>query len=135
MTFNEERLRESAQRLALQDNRKLRVPDNPLYQKRTYWGWLATPAAAVAGIVLGMSVHLIAGQEPELRIVQTTDTVCIERPVCDTVYLTKVVEKVRTIAKPVKDNSVPTSVAVDEDTSACTSVACDGINYAALTLN
>ena len=48
----EDKLSESAQRLAYEDNKNLRVPQNPLGQKPSYWGWVASPAAAVAGIVL-----------------------------------------------------------------------------------
>ncbi len=76
----EDKLRESAQRLATRDNQRLHVPNSPLAQKRSYWGWVATPAAAVAGIVLGMSMNLFLAGEPEVRIVENTDTVCIERP-------------------------------------------------------
>ena len=74
----EDKLRESAQRLATRDNQRLHVPDSPLAQKRSYWGWVASPAAAVAGIVLGMSMNLFLAGEPEVRIVENTDTVAIQ---------------------------------------------------------
>ena len=132
----EDKLRESAQRLAARDNQRLHIPDNPLAQKQTYWGWFAAPAAAVAGIVLGMSMHLLATGEPEIRYVQNTDTVCIERPVRDTLYITQVVEKVKVVSKPVPQVTERNKqVAEEEDTAACTSVQCDGINYAVLALN
>ncbi len=135
----EDRLREAANRLASEENKTLHVPSNPLAQKRTYWGWVAAPAAAVAGIVLGMSLDLISTGEPEVRYVHRTDTIEVIRPVRDTVYLTQVVEKVRIVSKPA---SAPQLVATTEpvgtdaaDTPACTSVQCDGINYASLALN
>ena len=131
----EDKLRESAQRLAARDNQALHVPDSPLAQKQTYWGWFATPAAAVAGIVLGMSMHLLATGEPEIRYVQNTDTVCIERPVRDTLYITQIVEKVKVVEASRQTTEANKQASEEEDTAACTSVQCDGINYAVLALN
>ena len=135
----EDRLSESAQRLASEENKTLHVPSNPLAQKRTYWGWVAAPAAAVAGIVLGMSLDLLSTGEPEVRYVQSTDTIEVVRPVRDTIYLTQVVEKVRIVNKPTDaPQSITPTEAVstyDDDVPACTSVQCDGINYASLALN
>ena len=135
----EERLSESAQRLAARDNKTLHVPANPLAQRRSYWGWVAAPAAAVAGIVLGLSMSYIAQDKPEIRYVENTDTICIDNSVHDTVYITQVVEKVKVVEKPV--NAALSSAernkeaSEEEDTAACTSVQCDGINYAVLALN
>ena len=134
----EDRLHESARRLASEENNALHVPTNPLAQKRTYWGWVAAPAAAVAGIVLGMSLDLLATGEPEIRYVQNTDTVEVVRPVRDTIYLAQVVEKVKYIEKdvsarqqtPAEDKQAD----AEEDTATCTSIQCDGINYAVLAL-
>lgn len=131
----EDKLRESAQQLATRDNQRLHVPDNPLAQKRSYWGWAATPAAAVAGIVLGMSMNLFLAGEPEIRIVENTDTVCIERPVLDTIYVTQVVEKVKVVEASRQTAERNKRASEEEDTAACTSVQCDGINYAVLALN
>jgi hypothetical protein len=131
----EDKLRESAQRLATHDNQRLHVPDSPLAQKRSYWGWAATPAAAVAGIVLGMSMNLFLAGEPEVRIVENTDTVCIERPVLDTIYVTQVVEKVKVVEASQQTAERNKRASEEEDTAACTSVQCDGINYAVLALN
>ncbi|MBQ9169411.1 MAG: hypothetical protein IJ148_11515 [Bacteroidaceae bacterium] len=135
----EDRLCEAAQRLASEENKTLHVPSNPLAQKRTYWGWVAAPAAAVAGIVFGMSLDLLSTGEPEVRYVQSTDTIEVVRPVRDTIYLTQVVEKVRIVNKPT-DTPQPAvtteAVSTDaDDVPACTSVQCDGINYASLALN
>lgn len=131
----EDKLRESAQRLATRDNQRLHVPDGPLAQKRSYWGWAATPAAAVAGIVLGMSMNLFLAGEPEVRIVENTDTVCIERPILDTIYVTQVVEKVKVVEASRQTTERNKQASEEEDTAACTSVQCDGINYAVLALN
>lgn len=131
----EDKLRESAQRLATRDNQRLHVPDSPLAQKRSYWGWVATPAAAVAGIVLGMSMNLFLAGETEVRIVENTDTVCIDRPVLDTIYVTQVVEKVKVVEASQQTAERNKQASEEEDTAACTSVQCDGINYAVLALN
>ncbi|MBO6060092.1 MAG: hypothetical protein J6P67_08125 [Bacteroidaceae bacterium] len=156
----EDKLRASAQRIVGQDNRKMHVPQNPLTQKKTYWGWVATPAAAVAGLVLGLSMHLYLDdgqQTTDYRLQtsapyqhasvlkhprtdngqRTTDTVRILQPVHDTLYLTQIVEKEKIIVRQAADTSQAESVSMQEemDTPACTSIQCDGINYAILASN
>ena len=144
----EDKLRESAHRLAYEDNKNLRVPQNPLGQKPSYWGWVATPAAAVAGIVLGMSMNSIVGNGSDVQLVQTTDTVEVVQPIHDTLYLTQVVEKERIVERPVyilknadsienlsvSEQSEKPSSTQQDDSLPCTSIQCDGINYALLTL-
>lgn len=144
----EDKLSESAQRLAYEDNKNLRVPQNPLGQKPSYWGWVATPAAAVAGIVLGMSMNSIVGNGSDVQLVQTTDTVEVVQPVHDTLYLTQVVEKERIVERPVyiqknadsiekiqvSEQAESMSSPQQDDSLPCTSIQCDGINYALLTL-
>ncbi|MBR1500289.1 MAG: hypothetical protein IJ615_11820 [Bacteroidaceae bacterium] len=134
----EDRLREAARRLSSEENKALHVPSNPLAQKQTYWGWVAAPAAAVAGIVLGMSLDLLSTSEPEIRYVQNTDTIEVVRPVRDTIYLTEVVEKVRYIERDANARQQTAGrdqrADSEEDTTICTSVQCDGINYAVLAL-
>jgi len=144
----EDKLSESAQRLAYEDNKNLRVPQNPLGQKASYWGWVATPAAAVAGIVLGMSMNSIVDDGSDVQLVQTTDTVEVVRPVHDTLYLTQVVEKERIVERPVyihknadsiekiqvSEQAESMSSPQQDDSLPCTSIQCDGINYALLTL-
>ena len=144
----EDKLSESAQRLAYEDNKNLRVPQNPLGQKPSYWGWVATPAAAVAGIVLGMSMNSIVDDGSDVQLVQTTDTVEVVQPVRDTLYLTQVVEKERIVERPVyihknadsiekiqvSEQAESMSSPQQDDSLPCTSIQCDGINYALLTL-
>lgn len=144
----EDKLSESAQRLAYEDNKNLRVLQNPLGQKASYWGWVATPAAAVAGIVLGMSMNSIVGNGSDVQLVQTTDTVEVVQPVHDTLYLTQVVEKERIVERPVyiqknadsiekiqvSKQAESMSSPQQDDSLPCTSIQCDGINYALLTL-
>lgn len=144
----EDRLTKSAQNLAFEDNRRMHVPSNPLSKKASYWGWVATPAAAVVGIVLGMSLNSIVNEDSSVQFVQTTDTVEVVRPVHDTLYLTQVVEKERIVERPVyiqknadsienslaSEQSEKPSLTEEEDTPPCTSIQCDGINYALLTL-
>ena len=77
MNTFEDKLQASARRLMVQDNKNLRVPQNPLKQKRTYWGWVTTPAAAVAGLIFGLSVPMFVDNEPDIKYVHDTDTVQI----------------------------------------------------------
>ena len=130
----EDKLQASAQRLTRQENRNLRVPQNPMQQKRAYWGWVATPAAAVIGIVFGMSLHLFTGNHSDAHLAQLTDTIRIVQPVHDTLYLTQVVEKERIVNKYIPIPQV-TQTATKEPApqpEECTSIQCDGINYAFL---
>ena len=139
MTTFEDKLQASAQRLAAKENRQLHVPQNPLKQKRTYWGWVATPAAAVIGLIFGMSLPLFMGNEKEVQYVHLSDTLRIVQPVHDTLYLTQIVEKERVIEKRVpvglgEDSETTASVHMqdEEEETTCTSIQCDGINYSIL---
>jgi hypothetical protein len=133
----EDKLQASALRLVHQEDSKLHVPQKPMQQKRAYWGWVATPAAAVVGIVFGMSMHLFTSNHPDATLAQSTDTIRIVQPVHDTLYLTQVVEKERIVNK-----YIPTPEVVKADVKEstpqpeeCTSIQCDGINYAILASN
>ena len=130
----EDKLQASAQRLAHQEDSKLHVPQNPMLQKRAYWGWVATPAAAVVGIVFGMSMHLFTGNQSEATLAQSTDTIRIVQPVHDTLYLTQVVEKERIVNKYIAKPEVAKADTKESDSLSgeCTSIQCDGINYAIL---
>ena len=130
----EDKLQTSAQRLAHQEDSKLHVPQNPMQQKRAYWGWVATPAAAVVGIVFGMSMHLFSGNQSEATLAQSTDTIRIVQPVHDTLYLTQVVEKERIVNKYMSTPEVSKADVKESNPQPeeCTSIQCDGINYAIL---
>ena len=130
----EDKLQASAQRLAREENRNLHVPQNPMQQKRAYWGWVATPAAAVVGIVFGMSMHLFSDNHPDASLAQSKDTVRIFQPVHDTLYLTQVVEKERIVNKYIAKPEVAKADTKESDSLSgeCTSIQCDGINYAIL---
>lgn len=131
----EDKLQTSAQRLARQVDKKLHVPQNPMQQKRAYWGWVATPAAAVVGIVFGMSLHLFTDSNPNTTLALTTDTIRIVQPVHDTLYLTQVVEKERIINKyiPMPEVAKAETKEPSPQPETCTSIQCDGINYTFLT--
>lgn len=135
----EDKLQASAQRLARQENRNLHVPGNPLKQKRTYWGWVATPAAAVIGLVFGMSLQLFIDNGPQTTVnrLPTIDTVRIIQPVHDTLYLTQVVEKEKVVYRHLPAPQATETEAKDSDyqPGQCTSIQCDGINYAILATN
>ena len=131
----EDKLQTSAQRLARQVDKKLHVPQNPMQQKRVYWGWVATPAAAVVGIVFGMSLHLFTDSNPNTTLALTIDTIRIVQPVHDTLYLTQVVEKERIVNKyiPMPEVAKAETKEPSPQPETCTSIQCDGINYAFLT--
>ena len=135
----EDKLQASAQRLARQENRNLHVPGNPLKKKRTYWGWVATPAAAVIGLVFGMSLQLFIDNGPQTTVnrLPTIDTVRIIQPVHDTLYLTQVVEKEKVIYRQLPAPQATETETKDSDyqPGQCTSIQCDGINYSILATN
>lgn len=137
MTTFEDKLRASSRRLMAQDNKRLHVPQNPLSQKKNYWGWVATPAAAVVGVVFGMSVHLFMSGDPDSSLTQSTDTICILQPVHDTLYLTQVVEKEKIIYKQAEEKKGKDTAPLQEEANSptCTSIQCDGINYSILATN
>ena len=131
----EEKLQASARRLADRDNRTMHVPHAPMRPRRAYWGWVATPAAALVGLVFGMSLHLFMAGEKDVRQICSTDTIRIVQPVHDTLYLTQIVERERVIEKPVTQVAETDAGESDPQPEECTSIQCDGINYAILASN
>ena len=133
----EDKLHASAQRLAKQENKGLHVPQNPMQQKRTYWGWVATPAAAVVGLIFGMSLPLFMQSEPNTPLAQTTDTIRVIESVRDTLYLTQVVEKEKVVYKALSTQQTAESAPRESDyqPGQCTSSQCDGIDYSILATN
>lgn len=131
----EEKLQASARRLADRDNRTMHVPHAPMRPRRAYWGWVATPAAALVGIVFGMSLHLFVAEEKGVRQICSTDTIRILQPIHDTLYLTQIVERERVIEKPVTQVAEADAGEADLQPEECTSIQCDGINYAILASN
>lgn len=133
----EDKLHASAQRLAEQENKGLHVPQNPMQQKRTYWGWIATPAAAMVGIIFGMTLPLFMRSEPTNQLAQSIDTVRVIESVRDTLYLTQVVEKEKVIYKSLPTQQTAESAPRESDyqPGQCTSIQCDGIDYSILATN
>ena len=133
----EDKLQASSQRLAEQENKGLHVPQNPMQQKRTYWGWIATPAAAVVGIIFGMTLPLFMRSEPTNQLAQSIDTVRVIESVRDTLYLTQVVEKEKVIYKSLPTQQTAESAPRESDyqPGQCTSIQCDGIDYSILATN
>ena len=139
MTF-EDRIHQSAKRISARQNAKLHVPANPRKSGTTYWGWVATPAAAVVGIAFGLSFQhriMMHGTDEtatrEIATQQVHDTVYVPDVRHDTLWLTRVEEKVRLVEREAPANTVATTTAPSDDV--CTSVSCDGINYAILASN
>ena len=137
MTF-EDRIHQSARRTSAQQNAGLHVPANPRKTNTTYWGWIATPAAAVVGIALGLSLqHHTVTETGNTAISEIAgqpvhDTVYVTDVRHDTLWLTRIKEKVRYVEREAPANTVATTSPSDD---VCTSVSCDGINYAILASN
>ena len=140
----EDRLRDSAKRLMEEENSRLVVPKNPCGSHKTInWGWIATPAAAVVGILFGMSLPMTNpssdGDTDRLGMTaQLRDSVFMNNDIIDTVYITKTIEKQKVVEKVVwKDRGQEQQTIAQTDIvdsldfeSECTSLACDGIDYA-----
>lgn len=134
----EDRLRDSAKRLMEEENGRLVVPKNPRNNSKLNWGWIATPAAAVVGILFGMSLPMTNNQEDTGAVAQLRDTIFLENDIIDTVFITKTIEKQKVVEKVVwkdrvqdQQNIAQTEILDSLDfESQCTSIACDGIDYA-----
>lgn len=140
----EDRLRDSAKRLMKEENSQLVVPKNPRGKSKLNWAWIATPAAAVVGILFGMSLPMTKNQENTDLMAQLRDTVYVESDLIDTVYITKTIEKQKVVERQKVVEKVVWRDRVQEQKeiaqtdildsidfeSECTSIACDGIDYA-----
>ena len=133
----EDRLRDSAKRMMEEENKRLAVPKNPRGSHKTInWGWIATPAAAVVGVLFGMSLPMMNNsQDVTGAMAQNRDTIYLENDILDTILITKTVVKEKKV-KVYVDKHDAADLAQTEhiDTfdieSQCTSIACDGIDYA-----
>ena len=137
----EGKIREAIRNSVAEQNRSLHVPQNPMRVHRSYWGWVATPVAAVIGIVFGMSFQLMT-EDADDTFADVIDTIRITEFQKDTVYLTKV-EKENIckhdtifVSMPAKDSLYRPNLTVPlEEEPQCTSIQCDGINYSLLVVN
>lgn len=127
----EQQIAESVGRLRHNSDDISAVPPCPIPQRRRpSWGWWATPAAAVAGLLIGWAWAHTAPNEPEKFIAAAgTDTVIIYRDSVKTVHDT-VVKRIRIATPsaavhehPVAENTVP-----PPDTMGC-DIECDGVSY------
>ena len=141
----EDRLRDSAKRLMEEENGRLVVPKNPRDKRKLNWGWIATPAAAVVGVLFGMSLPMTNNyQKGTGAVAQLRDTIFLENDILDTVYVTKTIEKRKVVERQKivekvvwKDraqdvNDIARTEIIDslDFESECTSIACDGMDYA-----
>jgi hypothetical protein len=121
-----------------EENSRLVVPKNPRGKSKLNWGWIATPAAAVAGILFGMSLPMTNSQENTSMMAQLRDTVYVGNETIDTVYITKTIEKQKIVKRVIwkdrvqehKDIAQTDLIDSLDFESECTSIACDGIDYA-----
>lgn len=132
----EDRLRDSAKRLMEEENGRLVVPKNPRNNSKLNWGWIATPAAAVVGILFGMSLPMMNDTQNDTgAVAQLRDTIFLENDITDTVFITKTVVKEKRVRVYVNSHDAG-DIAKNENVdtfdieSQCTSIACDGIDYA-----
>ena len=135
----EDRLRDSAKRIMEEENCRLVVPKNPRGKNKLNWGWIATPAAAVAGILFGMSLPMMNDTPNNTgAVAQLRDTVYVGNETIDTVYITKTIEKQKIVKRVIwkdrvqehKDIAQTDLIDSLDFESECTSIACDGIDYA-----
>lgn len=135
----EDRLKDSAKRMMEEENSQLAVPKNPrTSSKKMNWGWIATPAAAIVGVLFGMSLPMTNNSDEGNMVAQLRDTIFLENDIMDTVFITKTVEKERIVNKVIYRDRVEESmnIAQTEDVDTfniqlrCTSIACDDIDYA-----
>lgn len=66
----ESQLSASARRMRKQSESHLSVPETIVIpQKRTrYWGWIATPAAAAVGLLIGLFIHRPAERQDKFSV-------------------------------------------------------------------
>ncbi len=66
----ESQLSASARRMRKQSESNLSVPETIVIpQKRTrYWGWIATPAAAAVGLLIGLFIHRPAERQDNITV-------------------------------------------------------------------
>ena len=62
MKHFEEQVSQAAARLRNEENSRLRVPGNPRRSGGVSWGWVATPVAAVAGLLWGVELGRMSGE-------------------------------------------------------------------------
>lgn len=84
----ESQVARAAVRLRDGENGRLSVKPNPRRPRRLSWGWIATPAAAVAGIFIGVEIGRMSGASMPVTA-QVWDTVVERRVVYDTVTLVR----------------------------------------------
>ena len=75
----EDQLSASARRLRKQSESNLHVPDAhtlPRRSRKQYWGWIATPAAAVIGLLIGLFIGRPATEANDfvIPVVAASDT-------------------------------------------------------------
>ena len=127
----EDRLRDSAKRMMEEENSRLVVPKNPRGSHKTIsWGWIATPAAAVVGVLFGMSLSIMNNSQEGTGVVaQNRDTIYLENDILDTVFISKTVVKEKKV-KVYVDRHDDADLAKTEEmadtfdiASECTSIA------------
>lgn len=134
----EKEIRLAATQHREETNARLRVPQSPLSRRGApHWGWYATPAAAVVGVVLGMSLTALT-QRTEDTLALVRNTIVRHEVVRDTVFVERLAQAqavpssdtLRPIVCPRRASKTPPPA--PKTTPVGCSVAEDGIRYSML---
>lgn len=94
MKHFEEQVSQAAIRLRNEENGRLCVPRNPRRGSGISWGWVATPVAAVVGLLWGVELGKMSDESSFRQVAQEIDTVICHEAVRDTVYFVRPESKV-----------------------------------------
>ena len=90
----EEQVSQAAIRLRTEENGRLCVPRTPRRGSGISWGWVATPVAAVVGLLWGVELGKMSDESSFRQVAQEIDTVICHEVVRDTVYFVRPESKV-----------------------------------------
>ena len=79
MKHFEEQVSQAAIRLRNEENGRLCVPRNPRRGSGISWGWVATPVAAVVGLLWGVELGKMSDESSFRQVAQEIDTVICMR--------------------------------------------------------
>lgn len=131
----EQQLADSARRLRDADNYRLPAPRRR--PRCLAWGWLATPAAAVVGLLVGTGLpRTVSVPATPLAEARPADTVVKLRTVHDTVFLpapppSRPAAKTAAADITAADPVLPADTLRPQAAEGC-NVLCDGVDYTLL---
>ena len=132
MKHFEEQVSQAAIRLRNEENGRLCVPRNPRRGSGISWGWVATPVAAVVGLLWGVELGKMSDESSFRQVAQEIDTVICHEVVRDTVYFVRPESKVASWQDGSVTNPEPEKKTVTLPTRTGKCVLEDGIDYSML---